>query len=97
MDKMLTQSSLDAVRALHDAGNKGRVVKSLSTKYEIPEEIATIGDTPNDVLMFARSGLSIARGNADREARRAARRVTTTNDGDGFARAADRFILSERR
>jgi hydroxymethylpyrimidine pyrophosphatase-like HAD family hydrolase len=28
------------------------------------EEIATAGDMPNDVLMFAQSGLSIAMGNA---------------------------------
>ena len=29
-----------------------------------PSEIATIGDMPNDVLMFRKSGLSIAMGNA---------------------------------
>lgn len=43
---------------------------------------ATIGDMPNDVLM-----------NADREVQRAARRVTTSNDEDGFANAVERFIL----
>jgi Cof subfamily protein (haloacid dehalogenase superfamily) len=78
----------------HPQANKGAVVKFLSAKYEIPtEEIATIGDMPNDVLMFAHSGLSIAMGNADREVQRAARRVTTTNDEDGFANAVHRFIL----
>ncbi|HJS49655.1 MAG TPA: Cof-type HAD-IIB family hydrolase [Gaiellaceae bacterium] len=78
----------------HPQANKGGVVKFLSAKYEIPEDdIATIGDMPNDVLMFARSGLSIAMGNADREVQRAARRVTTTNDEDGFANAVHRFIL----
>jgi len=69
-------------------------VKFLSAKYGVPtEEIATIGDMPNDVLMFAHSGLSIAMGNADREVQRAARRVTTSNDEDGFAHAVHRFIL----
>ncbi len=34
---------------------------------------ATIGDMPNDVLMFALSGVSIAMGNADREVRSAPR------------------------
>ena len=57
------------------------------------EQIATIGDMPNDVLMFARSGLSIAMGNADREVQRAARRVTGANDQDGFAEAVRRFVL----
>jgi hydroxymethylpyrimidine pyrophosphatase-like HAD family hydrolase len=63
--------------------------------YDIPpERIATIGDMPNDVLMFAHSGLSIAMGNASHEVQRAARRVTTTtNDDEGFANAAERFIL----
>jgi hydroxymethylpyrimidine pyrophosphatase-like HAD family hydrolase len=33
-------------------------------------------------------------GNADREVQRAARRVTTSNEDEGFAHAVDRFILS---
>jgi hydroxymethylpyrimidine pyrophosphatase-like HAD family hydrolase len=48
---------------------------------------------PNDVLMFAHAGLSIAMGNADREVQRAARRVTSSNDEDGFARAIREFVL----
>ena len=61
------------------------------------EEIATIGDMPNDVLMFSRSGLSIAMGQSSREVHRAARRVTTSNEDEGFANAIDRFILQEGR
>ena len=78
----------------HPQANKGGVVKFLSAKYGIsPEEIATIGDMPNDVLMFAHSGLSIAIGQSGREVHRAARRVTTSNEEDGFANAVERFIL----
>lgn len=78
----------------HPDANKGGVVRFLASKYGIPtEEIATIGDMPNDVLMFAHSGLSIAMGNADREVQRAARRVTTSNEDEGFANAVERFIL----
>ena len=81
----------------HPQANKGAVVTFLSEHYDIsPDEIATIGDMPNDVLMFAHSGLSIAMGNAHREVQRAARQVTTTNDEDGFAQAVERFILEER-
>jgi Cof subfamily protein (haloacid dehalogenase superfamily) len=80
----------------HPDANKGVVATFLSRWYDIPpEEIATIGDMPNDVLMFAHSGLSIAMGNADREVQRAARRVTTSNDEDGFANAVERFILRQ--
>ncbi len=78
----------------HPDANKGSVVKYLATELGIAEdEIATIGDMPNDVLMFARSGLSIAMGNADREVQRAARRVTASNDEDGFALAVERYVL----
>jgi Cof subfamily protein (haloacid dehalogenase superfamily) len=82
----------------HPRANKGEVVKFLSARYRIPEEqIATIGDAPNDVLMFARSGLSIAMGQSDREVKRAARRVTGSNDEEGFAEAVDRYILASHK
>jgi len=78
----------------HPHANKGGVVRYLSKTYEIPpEQIATMGDMPNDVLMFAHSGLSIAMGNASHEVQRAARRVTTSNQDEGFANAVERFIL----
>jgi Cof subfamily protein (haloacid dehalogenase superfamily) len=82
------------VDVTHPDANKGSVVRQLAARYALrPEEIATIGDMPNDVLMFAHSGLSIAMGNADREVQRAARRVTDSNQHDGFATAVERFIL----
>ena len=78
----------------HPDANKGAVAQYLSRRYEIStDSIATIGDMPNDVLMFAHSGLSIAMGNASLEVQRAARRVTTTNADEGFANAVERFIL----
>jgi Cof subfamily protein (haloacid dehalogenase superfamily) len=81
----------------HPDANKGGVVKFLSARYGIqPEQIATIGDMPNDVLMFAHSGLSIAMGQSGREVHRAARRVTTSNEEEGFANAVERFILGTR-
>jgi Cof subfamily protein (haloacid dehalogenase superfamily) len=78
----------------HPDANKGCVVRYLSKVYAIPaEQIATIGDMPNDVLMFAHAGLSIAMGNASPEVQRAARRVTTSNQDEGFANAVERFVL----
>ncbi len=78
----------------HPDANKGAVAQGLARRYGLsPEQIATIGDMPNDVLMFAHSGLSIAMGNADAQVRRAARRTTATNDDDGFAKAMERFVL----
>jgi Cof subfamily protein (haloacid dehalogenase superfamily) len=78
----------------HPDANKGAVARYLSATYSIPAQaIATIGDMPNDVLMFAHSGLSIAMGNASPEVQRAARRVTGSNSDEGFASAVERFIL----
>ena len=78
----------------HPQANKGAVLLDLSARYAIqPQEIATIGDMPNDMLMFAKSGLSIAMGNAEDDVKRAAGFVTTSNAEEGFANAVERFIL----
>jgi len=74
--------------------NKGAVVDYLSGHMSIPtEEIATIGDQPNDVLMFNRSGLSIAMGNASDEVKAQAKAVTDSYNDEGFAKAMERFVL----
>jgi Cof subfamily protein (haloacid dehalogenase superfamily) len=79
----------------HPNANKGAVVRRLSTLLGIPTaQIATIGDMPNDVLMFGLSGLSIAMGNASPDVQRAARRVTTSNEEEGFATAVERYVLA---
>jgi Cof subfamily protein (haloacid dehalogenase superfamily) len=78
----------------HPDANKGTVVTTLSKLLSIPAgEIATIGDMPNDVLMFRKSGLSIAMGNASPEVQAQAHRVTDSYDDEGFAKAIERFIL----
>jgi hypothetical protein len=78
----------------HPMANKGYVAQYLARRFELaPEEIATIGDMPNDILMFAHSGLSIAMGNADPQVKRAARRITAGNEDEGFAAAVERFVL----
>jgi Cof subfamily protein (haloacid dehalogenase superfamily) len=79
----------------HPEANKGSVARDLAARYGLStDQVATIGDMPNDVLMFAHSGLSIAMGNADTEVKRAARRVTDSNEDNGFAHAMQRFVLS---
>ena len=78
----------------HPEANKGSVVQFLAARFDLPlSQVATIGDMPNDVLMFAHSGLSIAMGNASTDVQRAARKVTTTNQDEGFAHAVERFVL----
>lgn len=70
------------------------MVHYLSKTYKIRvEQIAMIGDMPNDMLMFAHAGLSIAMGNASPEIQQAARRVTTSNEDEGFANVVEWFVL----
>ena len=70
------------------------MVDYLSTHIDVPaSEIATIGDQPNDVLMFVRSGLSIAMGNASDDVKSKADRVTDSYNDEGFAKAMERFVL----
>jgi len=78
----------------HRDANKGFVADYLSRTLGIPQaEIATIGDQPNDVLMFRRSGFSIAMGNASDEVKLQASAATDSFDDEGFAKAVERFIL----
>ncbi len=81
----------------HPDANKGTVVTTLSKFLGVPvAEIATIGDMPNDVLMFRKSGLSIAMGNASPEVQAQANLVTDSYSDEGFAKAMEKFILEPR-
>jgi Cof subfamily protein (haloacid dehalogenase superfamily) len=80
----------------HPEANKGAVFQRHARALGIPPEtVATLGDMPNDVQMFAFAGLSIAMGQASEDVKRAARRVTGSNTQDGFADAIERFVLSD--
>jgi Cof subfamily protein (haloacid dehalogenase superfamily) len=78
----------------HPDANKGTVVTTLSRLLSVPiSAIATIGDMPNDVLMFRNSGLGIAMGNASPDVQAQADMVTDSYDDEGFAKAIERFVL----
>jgi hydroxymethylpyrimidine pyrophosphatase-like HAD family hydrolase len=49
---------------------------------------------PNDVLMFERSGFSVAMGNASDEVKSEASAVTDSYEDEGFAKAVERLILT---
>lgn len=78
----------------HPRANKGTVVATLSKLLNIPPaQIATMGDMPNDVLMFRKSGFSIAMGNSSDEVKAQASAVTDSNENEGFARGVRKFVL----
>ncbi len=78
----------------HKDANKGVVVETLARMLGLSiSDVATIGDQPNDVLMFEKSGMSIAMGNASDDVKKKAHQVTTSNEDEGFANAIEEFVL----
>jgi Cof subfamily protein (haloacid dehalogenase superfamily) len=78
---------LDVTPPGHD---KGTFVETIARRLGISAAaIATIGDMQNDLAMFAKSGLSIAMGNATDDVKQRAKHVTTSNEDEGFAGAID--------
>ena len=77
----------------HPRANKGTVVAACpDSGYSRPGDRHD-GDMPNDVLMFRKSGFSIAMGNASDEVKAHASTVTDGNENEGFAKAMEKFIL----
>src|SRR5215469_4092554 len=73
------RSTAQYLDVTHPSANKGVVIERLSRYLKIPmDQIAVLGDQPNDVLMFKKSGFSIAMGNASDEVKRQANAVTTS-------------------
>lgn len=73
--------------------NKGDGVAAVAQAMKVSlEEVAVIGDMPNDLPMFARAGLSIAMGQSPDVVRVAADWTTMSNEEDGVAHAIDRLI-----
>jgi Cof subfamily protein (haloacid dehalogenase superfamily) len=81
----------------HPDANKGFVVLALSKMLGIPaDQIATIGDMPNDIFMFEKSGVSIAMGQSADEVKKAATYTTASSEAEGFAKAVEHFVLNDR-
>lgn len=90
-----TRSQAYYLDVTHPQANKGAVVETLAKLSRIsPRHIATIGDGPNDVLMFRKSGFSIAMGNASNEVKAQADAVTDSNQSEGFAKAVRKYFLA---
>jgi Cof subfamily protein (haloacid dehalogenase superfamily) len=80
----------------HPEANKGGVVAYLSRTLNIPAgEIATLGDMPNDTLMFRVSGMAIAMGQSSQEVKDEADFVTTSSEEEGFAIGVERYVLGQ--
>jgi len=73
--------------------DKGTFVQAMARRLGLATRaVATIGDMQNDLAMFKVSGLSFAMGNATEAVKRHAKRVTASNEEDGFAKAIDAIL-----
>ena len=76
--------------------NKGGVVMTLERLLGIPAaQMVTLGDQPNDVLMFRKSGMSIAMGQASSEVQKQATYVSTSCEEEGFANGIEKYVLGD--
>ncbi|MCI5775615.1 MAG: Cof-type HAD-IIB family hydrolase [Aerococcus sp.] len=76
--------------------DKSYALKRLSKQLNIaPENIFAIGDEHNDVEMLEFAGTSVAMGNANPVAKRAADHITDTNENSGMGKALEKYVLNQ--
>ena len=74
--------------------NKATAIAKLAELLNIPsEQVLAIGDSSNDVSMLTSVAISVAMGNANADAKSAARYMVTDNEHDGVAEALERFCM----
>ena len=78
---------------MHDV-SKGRALVALCSHLGLElKEVAAIGDGANDISLLSTAGLAIAMQNAPPELKAAADYITLDLEHDGFAQAAQKFLL----
>lgn len=76
--------------------NKGSILPHLSRHLSIPlSRTIALGDYDNDVEMLRTAGMGIAVANAIEEAKRAAKRITVSNDEHAVARVIEELEHGE--
>ena len=91
---MVARSQSYYLDITHARANKGTAALALARLLGVAaDEMACIGDMPNDLPMLDVAGLAIAMGNATDEVKARAHAVTEDNDSDGWARAIEKFVL----
>jgi Cof subfamily protein (haloacid dehalogenase superfamily) len=94
MSISVSQSSSYYLDVTDKDANKGLAVDMLSNVLGIAAtQIVTLGDMPTDMLMFAKSGFSVAMGQSDDAVKSAAMVVTAANGNEGFAKAIEKYFL----
>ncbi len=92
-DLYVTSSGFGFIEIMHKNVDKWSSILELAEFLGInSNEIATIGDSYNDLPMIENSEISFAMGNANESIKKAASHVVLDNDSDGFINAKDIII-----
>ncbi|GGJ69182.1 hypothetical protein GGR02_002120 [Anoxybacillus voinovskiensis] len=95
-DITVTSSHPHNIEINHRQATKGEAVKQLAATYGIDlKKTMVIGDSLNDLPMFAVAGYRVAMGNAAEEVKQQADFITITNDEDGVAHALEKLVGQE--
>lgn len=91
-----TYSSPVYLESTHLEANKGTALTRLARHLNIPlERVLVIGDSPNDLSMFAVAGCAVAMGNASPEVKSAAQLIAPSNDENGVAWVLRELVLKD--
>ncbi|MBB5323156.1 hypothetical protein HNQ34_000233 [Anoxybacillus tepidamans] len=89
----VTSSHPNNIEVNHQQATKGKAVKKLASYYGIDlADTIVVGDSHNDLSMFAVAGYRIAMGNASNEVKKQADFITVTNDEDGVAGVLEELV-----
>lgn len=92
-----TYSSPVYLEFTHIDANKGTALRRLAQYLEVSlERVLVIGDSPNDLSMFAVAGTAVAMGNAPEHVKRAAHLLAPSNDEDGVAWVLRELVLKDK-
>lgn len=90
----VTKSAPIFAEIMNKGTSKASAIKILAEKFGIDKsEIATIGDSDNDLPMLLAAGTSIAMGNATDEVKKSCTVTTSNCEDDGFAEAVYKYII----
>lgn len=93
----LTTAVKNWIDIVHGDVSKAKGIAILAKNLKVKqEEIIAIGDNINDIPMIKYAGLGVAMGNAPDEVKKAADKVTLSNDEGGVAKCIEKILINNR-